>query len=109
MIDLGFLGDVYVAGLTLEQVELKISHQATMAAIQQNVKISQPYRVSVRLANSQSKFYYVMGTVNTQGRFPIRATRRCSTPSSRRGSSPTACRRRPIWSARIPSAAMTRS
>src|SRR4051812_7151553 len=72
VIDLGFLGDVYVAGLTLEQGEPKISHQATMAALQQNVKISQPYRVSVRLANSQSKYYYVMGTVNTQGRFPIR-------------------------------------
>ena len=56
-----------------------------MAAVQQNVKVRQPYRVSVRLANSQSKFYYVMGTVNTQGRFPIGATRRCSTPSSRRG------------------------
>lgn len=72
VIDLGFLGDVYVAGLTLEEVEARISQQATMAALHQNLKISQPYRVSVRLANSQSKYYYVMGTVNTQGRFPIK-------------------------------------
>ena len=26
----------------------------------------------MRLANPQSKFYYVMGTVQTQGRFPIK-------------------------------------
>ena len=26
----------------------------------------------MRLANAQSKYYYVMGTVQTQGRFPIK-------------------------------------
>jgi polysaccharide export outer membrane protein len=72
VIDLGFLGDVYVAGLTLEEVETKIAQQLTMKALQRNQKPAQPYRVSVRLANSQSKFYYVIGTVTTQGRFPIR-------------------------------------
>ena len=72
MIDLGFAGDVYVVGLTLEEVELKIAQQLTAAAMQQNQKIDQPYRVSVRLTNVQSKFYYVMGTVTTQGRFPIK-------------------------------------
>ena len=40
--------------------------------MQQKQKIDQPYRVSVRLANAQSKFYYVMGAVTTQGRFPIK-------------------------------------
>ncbi len=34
-----------------------------------NAKPSQPYRVSVRLANGQSKYYYVIGSVTTQGRF----------------------------------------
>ncbi|MGZ3337493.1 MAG: polysaccharide biosynthesis/export family protein, partial [Isosphaeraceae bacterium] len=72
MIDLGFAGDVYVVGLTLEEIELKIAQQLTAAAMQQNQKIDQPYRVSVRLANVQSKYYYVMGAVTTQGRFPIK-------------------------------------
>ena len=72
VIDLGFAGDVYVVGLTLEEIELKIAQQLTAAAMQQNQKIDQPYRVSVRLANVQSKYYYVMGAVTTQGRFPIK-------------------------------------
>jgi polysaccharide export outer membrane protein len=72
IVDLGLLGDVYVTGLTLGEVEVKIAQQLTMMALQQNQKPTQPYRVSVRLANSQSKYYYVMGAVTTQGRFPIR-------------------------------------
>ncbi|MGB2609080.1 MAG: polysaccharide biosynthesis/export family protein, partial [Isosphaeraceae bacterium] len=72
VIDLGFAGDVYVVGLTLDEIELKIAQQLTAAAMQQNQKIDQPYRVSVRLANVQSKYYYVMGAVTTQGRFPIK-------------------------------------
>ena len=72
MIDLGFAGDVYVVGLTLEEIEFRIAQQLTAAAMQQNQKIDQPYRVSVRLTNVQSKYYYVMGAVATQGRFPIK-------------------------------------
>ncbi len=72
VIDLGFAGDVYVVGLTLEQVEQKIAQQLRAVAMQQGQKIDQPYRVSVRLANVQSKYYYVMGAVTTQGRFPIK-------------------------------------
>jgi polysaccharide biosynthesis/export protein len=72
MIDLGFAGDVYVVGLTLEEVELKIAQQITEAALAQGRKAPQTPRVSVRLANVQSKFYYVMGTVVTQGRVPIK-------------------------------------
>lgn len=60
MIDLGFAGDVYVVGLTLEEIEDRIAQQLNLAAAQQNQKVDQPYRVSVRLANAQSKFYYVM-------------------------------------------------
>ncbi len=67
-IDFGFLGDIYVAGLTLEQVEMKIAQ--TM-----NGRVGapkEPYQVSVRLVNgSQSKSYYVLGTVTTQGKFPV--------------------------------------
>ncbi|MGC8640414.1 MAG: polysaccharide biosynthesis/export family protein [Isosphaeraceae bacterium] len=72
VIDLGFLGDVYVVGLTLEQIEQRIAQQLTQIANQKGQKLEEPYRVSVRLANSQSKFYYVMGTVQNQGRFPIK-------------------------------------
>jgi polysaccharide biosynthesis/export protein len=72
-VDLGFAGDVYVAGLTLSQVELKIAqHLQAVAAAKGDATAKGPIEVSVRLVNgSQSKFYYVLGTVTTQGRFPI--------------------------------------
>ena len=69
-IDLGFAGDVYVAGLTLEQIEQKIAQHLTTRAGRNRPR--QPYQVSVRLVNgSASKSYYVLGTVTTQGKFPI--------------------------------------
>jgi polysaccharide biosynthesis/export protein len=69
VIDLGFAGDVYVAGLTLDQVELKIAQHLMMKAGANRPK--EPYQASVRLVNgSTSKSYYVLGTVTTQGRFP---------------------------------------
>jgi polysaccharide export outer membrane protein len=70
IIDLGFLGDVYVAGLTLAQVEIKIAQILMLNAGPNPPR--DPYKVSVRLASgSSSKSYYVIGTVTTQGRFPI--------------------------------------
>ena len=74
LIDLGFVGDVYVVGLTLEQVEQKIAQQLTRPPSRAARRLEEPYRVSVRLANPQSKYYYVMGTVQTQGRFPIKGS-----------------------------------
>jgi polysaccharide export outer membrane protein len=69
-IDLGLLGDVYVAGLTLKQVETKIVQTLTLNAGPNQPR--EPYKVSVRLTSgSTSKSYYVIGTVTTQGRFPI--------------------------------------
>ncbi len=66
-LDLGFLGDVYVAGLTLAQVEQKIGEQ-----ISAKTGKSDRVQVSVRLLNgTQSKSYYVLGTVTTQGKFPL--------------------------------------
>ncbi len=63
-IDLGLLGDVPVAGLTLRQAELKIAQSL-------QARSGTPHEVSVRLVNgTQSKVYYVLGTVNTQGKFP---------------------------------------
>lgn len=70
VVDLGFVGDVYLAGLTLEQAELKVAEHLQELAARKRVK--EPVEVSVRLVNgSQSKFYYVLGSVTTQGRFPI--------------------------------------
>src|SRR3954469_20688750 len=48
-IDMGFDGDVYVAGLTLEQVEQKIAQHLTARAGRRPPR--EPYRVSVRLVN----------------------------------------------------------
>jgi polysaccharide export outer membrane protein len=70
VVDLGFIGDVYIAGLTLAQAEQKIADHLQPFASQK--KIREPIEVSVRLVNgSQSKFFYVIGAVTTQGRFPI--------------------------------------
>ena len=70
VVDLGFIGDVYLAGLTLSQAEQKIAEH--LDPIARRRKVREPVEVSVRLVNgSQSKFFYVMGAVTTQGRFPI--------------------------------------
>ncbi len=68
-IDLNFLGDVYVAGLNLDQVEMKVAQVLTAKVGGHAPK--EGYQVSARLVNgSQSKSYYVLGTVTTQGKFP---------------------------------------
>lgn len=70
VVDLGFAGDVYLAGLTLAQAEQKVAEHVDPIA--RRKKVREPVEVSVRLVNgSQSKFYYVLGAVTTQGRFPI--------------------------------------
>ena len=71
-IDLGYPGDTYVAGLTLAQVELKIAQHLQAYTAAQGEKAPANITVSVRLNNgSQSKNYYVLGTVSNQGKFPI--------------------------------------
>ena len=72
VIDLGFAGDAYVAGLTLAQAERAI--EARLKAIPRDLvdedldKVS----VSVRLVSgSKSKVYFVIGAVSTEGEFPI--------------------------------------
>lgn len=70
VIDLGFFGDVYVAGLTLEETELKIAQHLDRFAAERQLR--GPVVVSARLSNGgQSKQYYVMGVVTTQGKFPM--------------------------------------
>lgn len=70
-IDLGLYGDVYVTGLTLDQIELKVAqHLANHHAIRRTGR-KPPTDVSVRLSDDQSKFFYVVGTVSNQGRFPV--------------------------------------
>jgi len=70
-VDLGFAGDVYLSGLTLAEAEERIAAQLNDLARDQETKPKRPYRVSVRLATGQSKYYYVLGTVTTQGRFKV--------------------------------------
>jgi len=68
-IDLGFLGQVYVAGLTLSQVEQKIG--LFLASQPEKTKLKSVPEVSVRLMNGgASKYYYVLGTVSGQGKYP---------------------------------------
>ena len=68
--DLGFHGDVYLSGLTLEESERKIAQHLMPYAARK--KVSEPIEVSVRLVNGNaSKQYYVLGTVTTQGKFPL--------------------------------------
>jgi polysaccharide export outer membrane protein len=70
VVDLGFAGDVYLAGLTLAQAEQKVAEH--LDPIARSKRVREPVEVSVRLVNgSQSKFYYVIGAVTSQGRFPI--------------------------------------
>lgn len=71
-LDLSFAGDVYVAGLTLEQVEQKIAIHLNHVVRRPSGASKEPYQVSVRLVNgAASKSYYVLGTVTTQGKFPV--------------------------------------
>jgi polysaccharide export outer membrane protein len=70
VIDLGFAGDVYVSGLTLDQIELKVAQHLSPLAAEKGIK--DPIHVSVRLSNGkESKRYYVLGTVSNQKSFPV--------------------------------------
>ncbi len=71
-VDLGFVGDVFVAGLTLSDAEERIAQHLNETKRPDNAEplpADRKYEVSIRLANNQSKFYYVMGAVGNQGRF----------------------------------------
>jgi polysaccharide export outer membrane protein len=68
IIDLGFGGEVYVAGMTLNDAEQRVSEHLIRLAQFQNPKEPRNYRVAVRLATQQSKFYYVLGAVTNPGR-----------------------------------------
>jgi len=71
IIDLGFFGDVYVAGLTLDQIEQKVIQQVAALATERHIAVQGPIEASVKLVNgTQSKRYYVLGTVTNQGSFP---------------------------------------
>lgn len=73
-VDLGFAGDVFVAGLTLADAEERIAQHLAEQRKANNAEPlgpdpNQKYEVSVRLANNQSKYFYVLGAVGNQGRF----------------------------------------
>jgi polysaccharide biosynthesis/export protein len=70
-VDLGFAGDVFVSGLTLAEAEERIAGQLNTFARARDPRDTTNYRVSVRLSNGQSKYYYVIGEVNTPGRVKV--------------------------------------
>jgi polysaccharide export outer membrane protein len=68
-VDLGFVGDVFVAGTTLAEAEERIKERLAERRDLQDGGARGPREVSVRLAANQSKFYYVIGAVGNPGRF----------------------------------------
>jgi polysaccharide export outer membrane protein len=70
-VDLGFAGDVFVSGLTLAEAEGRIAAQLNAYERARDPQAIVNFQVSVRLANGQSKYYYVIGEVNTPGRFKV--------------------------------------
>jgi polysaccharide biosynthesis/export protein len=68
-VDLGLFGEAFVYGLTLPEAEERIAVQLNDTARRLNPESKETYLVSVRLANTQSKYYYVLGTVANPGRF----------------------------------------
>jgi polysaccharide export outer membrane protein len=71
IVDMGFGGEVFVAGLALNDAEQRIADHLNRLAQFQNPKQAQSYRVAVRLSAQQSKYYYVLGAVTNQGRFKV--------------------------------------
>jgi polysaccharide export outer membrane protein len=71
-IDLGLYGHYYVAGLCLEEAEIKLSQG--LASAPERTATSDPLQAAIRLADSQqvTKKFYVLGTVNTPASYPIR-------------------------------------
>jgi polysaccharide export outer membrane protein len=70
VIDLDYYGEVLVTGLTIPQLELKLASHLAACAAQKG--ITEPIQVSVRLVSGgRSKQYYVIGTVQTPGAYPI--------------------------------------
>lgn len=70
-IDLGFAGRVYVAGLTLEMAESVVSQHVTEYVKKQGLKMTDPIEAHIRVDESKSKYYYVLGKGVTQSRIPI--------------------------------------
>ncbi len=68
-VDLGFVGDVFLAGVTLSEAEERIAAHLADQKKGTDGDTKATYEVSVRLANNQSKFFYVLGAVGNQGRF----------------------------------------
>lgn len=92
-ITLGFYGDIYVAGLTLEEIKEKVvihlrqyvtdeslglfaedptkrSDDPDAKPVLKEVKPADSDRVFVDVASYNSQVYYVLGDVNAPGRFP---------------------------------------
>ncbi len=71
VIDLGFAGRIYVAGLQLDQAESVIAQKLSLFAKKQKKTLDEPIEVNIRLDESKSKFFYVLGKGVQQARFAV--------------------------------------
>ena len=71
IVDLGFIGRVYLAGLPVDHAEAVIAQRLSEYAKANNIKINESLKVSIKVDESKSKFYYVMGKGAQQARFPV--------------------------------------
>lgn len=70
LVDLGHAGRVYVAGQTFDQAESTITAHLSEYAKKHKLRVSEPIDVHIRLDESKSKYYYVLGKGVQQSRFP---------------------------------------
>ncbi|MFM7131732.1 MAG: polysaccharide biosynthesis/export family protein [bacterium] len=71
MADLGFVGRVYLAGLSVDHAEAVIAQRLEEYARQNRITVASPLKVSIKVDESKSKYYYVMGKGVQQARFPV--------------------------------------
>lgn len=71
MADLGFIGRVYLAGLSVDHAEAVITQRLEEYARNNKITLNSGLKVSIKVDESKSKFYYVMGKGVQQARFPV--------------------------------------
>lgn len=70
-IDLGFAGRIYVAGLPLDQAEGVIAQRIADYVKKQKLALEEPVEVNIKLDESKSKYFYVLGKGVQQARFAV--------------------------------------
>lgn len=71
MVDLGFAGRIYLAGMPLDQAEALIAQRLAEHAKKQKLPLDEPVEVNIKLDESKSKFFYILGKGVQQARLPV--------------------------------------